>query len=163
MGAMNMTTTRCEHGRFLVSACSDCGRLDRELTRPVDFGVGRGAAPPFVGQRVSGEPTRPVHSNPIAQAVHERVVEEPRRMLEEHARRQARFDREFEMVLDNKKLFSILFITFVLLGVFFAMGYALGRSSAPVESAAGPTQSVPETPASTARPSPRPVQPCQPR
>src|SRR3954466_12563823 len=42
-------------------------------------------------------------------------------------------DNEFELVLGNKQLFSVLFIVFVLLGVFFAMGYVLGRSSAPIE------------------------------
>jgi hypothetical protein len=42
-------------------------------------------------------------------------------------------EREFELVLGNKQLFSLLFIMFVLLGVFFAMGYTLGRTSAPPE------------------------------
>jgi cell division septation protein DedD len=45
-------------------------------------------------------------------------------------------DREFELVLGNKQLFSLLFIMFVLLGVFFAMGYTLGRTSAPPETTA---------------------------
>jgi cell division septation protein DedD len=40
-------------------------------------------------------------------------------------------DREFELVLGNKQLFSLLFLVFVLLGVFFAMGYVMGRNSAP--------------------------------
>lgn len=61
-------------------------------------------------------------------------------------------DREFEMVLDNKKLFSILFLTFVLLGVFFAMGYVLGRNSAPVETAVRPAPA----PADSGVPAPRP-------
>lgn len=56
-------------------------------------------------------------------------------------------DREFEMVLDNKKLFSILFLTFVLLGVFFAMGYMLGRNSAPLEAVATTVPGEPVTPA----------------
>ena len=34
-------------------------------------------------------------------------------------------------MLGNKQLFSLLFLVFVLLGVFFAMGYAMGRNSAP--------------------------------
>jgi cell division septation protein DedD len=42
-------------------------------------------------------------------------------------------DREFELVLGNKQLLSLLFLVFVLLGVFFAMGYAMGRNSAPVD------------------------------
>jgi cell division protein FtsN len=40
---------------------------------------------------------------------------------------------EFELVLGNKQLLSVLFIVVVLLGVFFAMGYIVGRNSAPVE------------------------------
>ena len=40
-------------------------------------------------------------------------------------------DREFELVLGNKQLFSLLFLIFVLLGVFFAMGYVMGRNSGP--------------------------------
>jgi cell division septation protein DedD len=47
-------------------------------------------------------------------------------------------DREFELVLGNKQLLGLLFITFVLLGVFFALGYAMGRNSAP-----GPVVSLP--------------------
>lgn len=47
-------------------------------------------------------------------------------------------DREFELVLGNKQLFSLLFLVFVLLGVFFAMGYAMGRTSAPAEIAQTP-------------------------
>jgi len=42
-------------------------------------------------------------------------------------------DREFEMTLGNKQLFSVLFIVFVLLGVFFAMGYMMGRNSMPLD------------------------------
>ena len=40
---------------------------------------------------------------------------------------------EFELVLGNKELLSVLFIVVVLLGVFFAMGYVLGKNSAPVD------------------------------
>jgi cell division septation protein DedD len=42
---------------------------------------------------------------------------------------------EFELSLGNKELLSVLFIVVVLLGVFFAMGYVVGRNSAPVDSA----------------------------
>ena len=42
-------------------------------------------------------------------------------------------EQEFELVLGNKQLFSLLFLVFVLLGVFFAMGYAMGRNSAPAD------------------------------
>lgn len=40
---------------------------------------------------------------------------------------------EFELVLGNKQLLSIFFIVVVLLGVFFTMGYVVGRNSTPVE------------------------------
>ena len=42
---------------------------------------------------------------------------------------------EFELVLGNKELLSVLFIVVVLLGVFFAMGYVVGRNSSPVDTA----------------------------
>ncbi len=42
---------------------------------------------------------------------------------------------EFELVLGNKELLSVLFIVVMLLGVFFAMGYVVGKNSVPVESA----------------------------
>jgi cell division protein FtsN len=38
-------------------------------------------------------------------------------------------DGEFEVLLGNKQLLSIFFIVVVLLGVFFTMGYVLGRHS----------------------------------
>jgi cell division septation protein DedD len=48
---------------------------------------------------------------------------------------------EFELVLGNKHLLSLFFIVVVLLGVFFAMGYIVGRNSVPerTETAAPPT------------------------
>jgi cell division protein FtsN len=42
---------------------------------------------------------------------------------------------EFELVLGNKQLLSVFFIVVVLLGVFFTMGYIVGRNSAPVDAA----------------------------
>jgi cell division protein FtsN len=42
---------------------------------------------------------------------------------------------EFELVLGNKELLSVLFIVVVLLGIFFAMGYVVGRNSTPVDAA----------------------------
>lgn len=42
---------------------------------------------------------------------------------------------EFELVLGNKQLLSLFFIVVVLLGVFFTMGYIVGRSSPPSEPA----------------------------
>jgi cell division protein FtsN len=38
---------------------------------------------------------------------------------------------EFEVLLGNKQLLSIFFVVVILLGVFFTMGYILGRNSAP--------------------------------
>jgi cell division septation protein DedD len=65
-------------------------------------------------------------------------------------------DQEFEMVLGNKQLFSLLFIVFVLLGIFFAMGYVMGRNSGPLETAGhtnAPVRGESESPA-VQRPSP---------
>ena len=42
-----------------------------------------------------------------------------------------REDGEFELVLGNKQLLSVLFIVIVLLGVFFAMGFIAGRTTGP--------------------------------
>jgi cell division septation protein DedD len=39
---------------------------------------------------------------------------------------------EFELVLGNKQLLSVFFIVVILLGVFFTMGYIVGRNSAPL-------------------------------
>ena len=38
---------------------------------------------------------------------------------------------EFELVLGNRQLLSVFFIVVTLLGVFFFMGYIVGRNSAP--------------------------------
>jgi len=42
---------------------------------------------------------------------------------------------EFELVLGNKQLLSVFFIVVILLGIFFTMGYVVGRNSAPVDTA----------------------------
>lgn len=42
-------------------------------------------------------------------------------------------DQEVELVLGNKQLLSVFFIVVILLGVFFTMGYVVGRNSSPVE------------------------------
>lgn len=42
-----------------------------------------------------------------------------------------REDGEFELILGNKQLLSVLFIVIVLLGVFFAMGFLAGRTASP--------------------------------
>jgi hypothetical protein len=41
-------------------------------------------------------------------------------------------DGEFELVLGNRQLISVFLIVVILLGVFFSMGYIVGRNSAPV-------------------------------
>jgi cell division septation protein DedD len=42
---------------------------------------------------------------------------------------------EFELILGNRQLLSVFFIVVVLLGVFFTMGYIVGRNSGPGASA----------------------------
>jgi len=58
-------------------------------------------------------------------------------------------DGQFEMLLGNKQLLSILFIVVILMGVFFTMGYVLGRNSATEETAsvAMPAQRTAQPPA----------------
>ena len=41
-------------------------------------------------------------------------------------------DGEFELVLGNRQLISVFLIMVILLGVFFSMGYIVGRNSGPV-------------------------------
>ncbi|MEO7144256.1 MAG: SPOR domain-containing protein [Bryobacteraceae bacterium] len=43
-------------------------------------------------------------------------------------------DGEFELILGNRQLLSVFFIVVILLGVFFTMGYIVGRNSAPLGS-----------------------------
>lgn len=40
-------------------------------------------------------------------------------------------DGEFELVLGNRQLLTVFFIVVVLFGIFFAMGYVLGRPASP--------------------------------
>jgi SPOR domain len=40
-------------------------------------------------------------------------------------------DGEFELILGNRQLLSVFFIVVILLGVFFTMGYIVGRNSGP--------------------------------
>jgi cell division septation protein DedD len=55
---------------------------------------------------------------------------------------------EFELILGNRQLISVFVIVVVLLGVFFSMGYIVGRNSAPAETARV------EKPATDSSPSP---------
>ena len=79
-------------------------------------------------------------------------------------------DGEFELILGNRQLLSVFFIVVILLGVFFTVGYIIGRSSAPVltadassalrndspplvvESAAPPAQAEPPSQPQTKQP-----------
>ncbi len=47
-----------------------------------------------------------------------------------------RDDGEFELILGNKQLLSVLFLVIVLLGVFFAMGFLAGRTTGPLPATA---------------------------
>jgi cell division septation protein DedD len=83
-------------------------------------------------------------------------------------------DGEFELILANRQLLSVFFIVVVLLGVFFTMGYIVGRNSGPapvdvattrkpeakplVVDSSAPPQDTP-TPVSAAPTSTRPQQP----
>lgn len=70
-------------------------------------------------------------------------------------------DGQFELTLGNRQLLSVFFIVVILLGVFFVMGYIVGKNSTPVaaeiasnsrkEPSAKPI--VVDSPASTAPPS----------
>lgn len=55
----------------------------------------------------------------------------------------AREDNEFELVLGNKQLFSVLFVCVVLLGIFFAMGFIAGRNTGTQVAAASPAAATP--------------------
>jgi cytoskeletal protein RodZ len=57
-------------------------------------------------------------------------------------------DGEYELVLGNRQLLSAFFIIVILFGVFFTMGYVVGRNSAPASAASLP----PATVASSQRP-----------
>src|ERR1700758_468058 len=47
-------------------------------------------------------------------------------------------DGEYELVLGNRQLLSAFFIIVILFGVFFTMGYVVGRNSAPASAASLP-------------------------
>ena len=73
---------------------------------------------------------------------------------------------EFELVLGNRQLISVFLIVVILLGVFFSMGYIVGRNSSPTEVARSmastktsvdPAETPP--PVTTAAPPPAPALP----
>ena len=49
-------------------------------------------------------------------------------------------DGDFELVLGNKQLISVFMLVVILLGVFFSMGYIVGRNSTPIVADAGKTK-----------------------
>jgi cell division septation protein DedD len=57
---------------------------------------------------------------------------------------------EFELVLGNRQLISVFVIVVVLLGVFFSMGYIVGRNSSPVSQEARNEKAKSESADSTA-------------
>ncbi len=62
---------------------------------------------------------------------------------------------EFELILGNRQLISVFLIVVVLLGVFFSMGYIVGRnSSAPVADAHNTNKAVSVEPPASEQPSP---------
>ena len=76
-------------------------------------------------------------------------------------------DGEFELILGNRQLLSVFFIVVILLGVFFTMGYIVGRNSGPVAAETTPIPSVDarpaavEAPASASAPVPVPSTPTE--
>ena len=67
---------------------------------------------------------------------------------------------EFELILGNRQLISVFLIVVILLGVFFSMGYIVGRNSAPaVETAAEAKPVEVHWPAADASKSPDAVRP----
>jgi len=93
-------------------------------------------------------------------------------------------DGEFELILANRQLLSVFFVIVILLGVFFTMGYIVGRNSGtltadvaatpapdgkpqvveppaaktpePAPAPTAPTETVPQQPAKEAEPEPAP-------
>lgn len=63
------------------------------------------------------------------------------------------------LTLGNKQVLSVLFIVFVLMGVFFAMGYVMGRTAAPAETATrrDPDPPVRSAPAAVLEPAAKPI------
>jgi cell division septation protein DedD len=75
---------------------------------------------------------------------------------------------EFELILGNRQLISVFLIVVILLGVFFSMGYIVGRNSAPVvaaenarsskastEATAEPAQASPPSQPASSAPAPK--------
>ena len=63
-------------------------------------------------------------------------------------------DGEFELVLGNRQLLSLAAIVVILFGIFFTMGYIVGRNSMPVTSMAPAPAPVSRPQEASAQPSP---------
>lgn len=61
-------------------------------------------------------------------------------------------DGEFELILGNRQLLSVFFIVVILLGVFFTMGYIVGRNSGAVTAEVTPVPGVDARPAAVEAP-----------
>ena len=76
-------------------------------------------------------------------------------------------DGEFELILGNRQLLSVFFIVVILLGVFFTMGYIVGRNSGTATAELTPAPVVDgrlpatEAPARTPEPTPAPAAPTE--
>jgi cell division septation protein DedD len=76
-------------------------------------------------------------------------------------------DGEFELILGNRQLLSVFFIVVILLGVFFTMGYIVGRNSGTATAELTPAPVVDgrlpatEAPAKTPEPTPAPAAPTE--
>jgi hypothetical protein len=76
-------------------------------------------------------------------------------------------DGEFELILGNRQLLSVFFIVVILLGVFFTMGYIVGRNSGTLTADVAATPApdgkpqVVEPPAKIADPAPAPSPPTE--
>lgn len=76
-------------------------------------------------------------------------------------------DGEFELILGNRQLLSVFFIVVILLGVFFTMGYIVGRNSGVVTAEVTPVPSVDsrppaaDAPAKASEPAPAPPTPTE--
>jgi hypothetical protein len=74
-------------------------------------------------------------------------------------------DGEFELILGNRQLISVFLIVVILLGLFFSMGYIVGRNSAPAvaeiahETKPAKTSSAPASESPSAEPSRAPETP----
>src|SRR5947207_2825063 len=67
-------------------------------------------------------------------------------------------DGEFELILGNRQLLSVFFIVVILLGVFFTMGYIVGRNSGTVTAELTPAPGIDARPSGTEPPA-RPPEP----